>query len=170
MGEFSEPRQLVDAVKRLRDKGYRTVDAYSPYPIPEVSAALGLPRSKVPLFALLGGLGGAALGYSMQWFCNAYDWVINVGNRPPHAPPSFIPITFELGVLSSAFAIIFGLFALFRFPEPYHPVFEVEGFKRASLDRFWVSVESEESVDPRAVAADLRDIGAEQVSVVEGAP
>ena len=35
----------------------------------------------------------------MMYFMNVVDFPINIGNRPPHSPPAFIPITFELAVL-----------------------------------------------------------------------
>src|SRR5438067_4379815 len=119
LGEFATPDEMVRAARRLRELGYKRLDTYSPYPVEGTSHAMGLPRSRVALFTLCGGLGGATLGYLMQWFMNAVDFPINVGGRPPHSPPSFIPITFETGVLLGAFAAFFGVIALMRLPKPY---------------------------------------------------
>src|SRR5262249_22951417 len=134
------PDALLRAATRMRELGYGNLDAHTPYPVPGLSQALGLPRSRVSLFAGLGGLTGVSLGYLMQWFANAWDYRINVGGRAAHAAPSFIPITFELGVLLGAFGAFFGALALMRLPRPYHPAFEVDAFLRASDDRFWLSI------------------------------
>ncbi len=167
LGEFSEDQKLLDAARALRAEGITTVDLHSPYPIHGAEEALGLRRSTVPLVALVGGLTGAISGYLLQWYTVGFDWPLNVGNRPPHSPPAFVPVTFELGVLISALAIFFGLlFAYFGFPRVHHPVFEVEAFRSASIDALWLSAAVP---DDRAetVAASLRRLGAAQVSLVE---
>jgi hypothetical protein len=109
---------------------------------------------------------GAVTGYALQWWTVGVDWPLNVGNRPPHSPPAFIPVTFELGVLMSALAIFFGLlFAYFRFPRVHHPVFEVEAFRSATIDGLWLSAEVD-GTQAEAIATDLRGLGARQVSIV----
>ena len=105
---------------------------------------------------------GAASGYLMQWWMVGIDFPINVGGRPPHSPPAFIPVTFELGVLFAALSIFFGLFMLWGMPRLHHPVFEVEAFRSAAVDGLWLStvVPGERA----AAAADrLRALGARQV-------
>ena len=106
LAEFTQPERLLAAVTRLRQDGFRALDTYTPYPVHGTSEAMGLKRSKVPLIAACGALAGALGGYGMQWGLNAVDFPINVGNRLPHSPPSFIPITFELGVLCTALSMV----------------------------------------------------------------
>ncbi len=166
LGEFGEPEACVVAVRRLRAQGVPELDAYSPFPLHGIDEALELPRSKVPLVALTGGVLGAGAGYLMQWWMNGINYPINVGNRPPHGFWTNIPITFETGVLISAFAIFFGLWLLLGLPRPYHPVFEVEAFRSASRDGFWLSVEAEQPSLGEKVAERLRLLGARQVSIV----
>ena len=98
----------------------------------------------------------------------AIDWPINVGGRPPHSPPAFIPVTFELGILFAAFGIFLGLFKLWGMPRLHHPVFEVEAFRSASVDGLWLSAAVEVAQVP-AVTAQLRALGARQVEIVEDA-
>ena len=98
---------------------------------------------------------------------NAFDFPINVANRPPHSPPTQIPITFELAVLLGASSAFFGLFALLRLPEPYHPVFEAESFRRASIDSFFLSLELPEGTNPADVAVELRGFGSTDVQIIE---
>ncbi len=166
LAEFEREVALLDAVRSLRAKGHQGLDIHSPYPLHGADEALGLERSTVPLVALVAGVTGAVSGYLLQVGTVAFLWPLNVGNRPPHSAPAFIPVTFELGVLFAALAIFGGLlFAYFRFPRVHHPVFEVEAFRSASIDALWLSAEVESAMaDP--LAAELRGMGARQVAVV----
>ena len=169
LAEFAEPEPMVEAARKLRESGREGLDAYSPYPLHGIDEALKLPRSKVPLVALIAGLSGAAGGYVLQWWTNAVDFEINVANRPPHAWPTNIPVTFESGVLVCALTLFFGsLFYFFGLPRTYHPVFESEEFRSASLDKFWISAEMKDGEDPRDLERTLRELGARRVTRVEG--
>jgi hypothetical protein len=169
LGEFEREHALLEAARALRAKGHRGVDLHSPYPLHGADEALGLPRSTVPLVALVAGVTGAVAGYALQVYVNAIAWPLDVGGRPPHSPPAFIPVTFELGVLFAALAIFGGLlFGYFRFPRVHHPVFEVEAFRSASIDALWLSAEVD-GAQADQVAQELRRLGARQVSVVQEA-
>ncbi len=169
LAEFPEPEPMVAAARKLREAGREGLDAYSPYPVHGIDEALKLPRSKVPLAALVGGLAGATGGYVLQWWTNAVDYELNVGNRPPHAWPTNIPVTFESGVLICVLTIFFGsLFYFFGLPRPYHPVFEAEEFRSASLDKFWISAELKEGEGPQELERILRELGAQRVIQVRG--
>jgi Alternative complex III, ActD subunit len=166
LGEFEREHALFDAVRALRGRVGAKLDIHSPYPLHGSDEVLGLKRSTVPLVALVAGVTGALTGYLMQWYMVAFDWPLNVGNRPPHSAPAFIPVTFELGVLFAALAIFFGLLGgYFGFPRVHHPVFEVEAFRSASIDALWLSAEVE-GRDAEAIAAELRRLGARHVAIV----
>jgi hypothetical protein len=169
LGEFTRPDACVDAARRLRESGVEGLDAYSPYPLHGIDEALDLPRSKVPLVALTGGVLGALGGYAMQWYLNAKAYPINVGNRPPHGFWTNIPITFECGILLAVLSIFFSsIFGFFKLPRTYHPVFESERFRTASLDAFWISAETADEGAVPELERKLRDVGAHKVhSVVE---
>jgi hypothetical protein len=168
LGEFPDDHALLAAARALRADGQGSLDLHTPYPIHGAEEALGLPRSTVPRLTLVAGLTGAVTGYLLQWYTVGFDWPLNVGNRPPHSAPAFIPVTFELSVLFAAGAIFFGLlFAYFRFPRLHHPVFEVEEFRSASIDGMWLSAEVPEA-EATVLADRLRGLGARQVSVVSG--
>ena len=170
LAEFEEPEPMVAAARKLRESGREGLDAYSPYPVQGIDEALQLPRSKVPLVALVAGLSGAAGGYALQWWTNAVDYQINVANRPPHAWPTNIPVTFESGVLVCVLTLFFGsLFYFFGLPRTYHPVFEAEEFRSASLDRFWISAELAEGEEPEGLERTLREMGARRVTHVSEA-
>jgi hypothetical protein len=166
LGEFAEAAPLLEAARALRAQGFTGLDLHSPYPVHGAEEALGLKRSTVPVVALAAGVTGAVTGYVLQWWTVGIDWPLNVGNRPPHSAPAFVPVTFELGVLFAALSIFFGLlFAYFGFPRLHHPVFEVEEFRSASIDRLWLSA-AVGRTEADGVAAELRRRGARSVSVV----
>ena len=169
LGEYGSQEALKAAVRRLRGEGWRRMDAYTPFPVDGLEEALELKASTpVPLLALVAGLGGAGFAYLTQWFTNAVDYPLIVGGRPLNSPPTHIPITFELGVLSAALTIVGTLLVLFGFPRVAHPVFHLEAFKSATVDGFWVSVTVDGGREEASRAEEaLRAAGARQVSVVE---
>lgn len=142
MAEFENPQDLVDAARRARAEGYRKMDAYTPFPVEGLADALELGSTRVPLIVLIGGLIGASLGYFMQYYLMAVDYPVNVGGRPYHSWPSFIPVTFEMTVLVAGLSAVLGMLALNGLPMPYHPVFNVPRFALATRDRFFLCIEA----------------------------
>jgi hypothetical protein len=155
MAEFETADAMVAAVKRLQAAGYTTLDMYTPYPIHGSDELLKLKRSPVPYIVFTAGMCGAAGAYGLQWFLNAFLYPLNVGGRPPHAGPAFIIVTFEMGVLFAALTAFAIVFVLAGLPRLWHPIFEIEGFERASIDRFWISVESDDPKYGAQTRADL---------------
>ena len=146
MAEFDNPGALVDAATKARLAGYRKMDAYSPIPVEELDEALGLRRTRLPMLVLLGGILGGIGGFALEVWVSAVAYPINIGGRPLISWPQFIPVTFETTVLGAALTCFFGMWALNRLPQPYHPVFNVPAFARASTDRFFLVIETG---DPR---------------------
>ena len=142
MAEFENPTGLVNAARAARDKGYRKLDAYSPFPIEELSDALHLHRNRLPLIVLIGGICGGLTGYLLQYYVTVWNFPINVAGRPLHSWPAYIIITFEMTILFGALSCVLGLLGLCRLPEPYHPVFNVPRFAFASRNRFFLCIES----------------------------
>src|SRR5258707_14633763 len=103
MAEFDSAAHLVAAARRVRDEGYRKTDAYSPFPVEGLDEALGVRPTRLPWLVLLGGLIGGGGGYFMLYYSAVYDYPFNVGRRPPHSWPAFIPVTFGLTILVAAF-------------------------------------------------------------------
>jgi len=167
MAEFDNPTALVNATRRAREEGYRKLDAYSPFPIEELSEALHLHRNKLPLIVLIGGIAGLLTGYLMQYYVTVIDFPINIGGRPLHSWPSYIVITFELTVLFAGLSAVFGLLALCGLPMPYHPVFNVPRFAFASRNRFFLCIEATDPLfDRRRTCQFLESLEASEVSEV----
>lgn len=142
MAEFNSPSALLSAAQRAYQQGYRQLDAYSPFPIEGLADAIGFHRSGLPLVVLIGGLLGGLGGYLMQYYLSVIAYPLNVGGRPLHSAPAFIPVTFELTILIAALAAVLGLLALNGLPMPYHPVFNVPRFDQASRNLFFLCIEA----------------------------
>ncbi len=168
VAEFDTPGDLVAAARRTRDEGYRRVDAYSPFPIHELTAALGMKRTKLPILVLIGGLLGCATALLMQWFASAVHYPINVGGRPLASWPMFVPIAFELTILFASFATVFGMLGMNGLPMPYHPVFNAPRFALASRDRFFLCIEAKDpKFDLESTRRFLESLGAHDIAEVE---
>jgi len=144
MAEFTSAEALLAAARKARDAGYGHIEAYSPFPIDGLAEATGFRRNWVPPIVLGGGLIGGLGGYFMQWYSAVVSYPINVGGRPLHSWPSFIPATFELTVLGAALAAVFGMLALNGLPRLRHPVFDVPGFDTATRNRFFLCLRADD--------------------------
>src|SRR5215471_13363073 len=142
MAEFESPTAVVEAARRAYSAGYRRMDAFSPYPIEELTEALGIKHSKLPLIVLIGGISGCLGGYGLCYWVSAMVYPLNIGGRPLHSWPAFIPVTFECTILLAALAAVFGMLALNGLPQPYHPVFNVPRFELATRDKFFLVIQA----------------------------
>jgi hypothetical protein len=168
MAEFDDPEELVEATKRAYEAGYRTMDAYSPFPVHGLSQALGHRGVRLPYIVLIGGLVGAAAGFGLQYFASAIDYPVNIGGRPFNSWPAFIPVTFELTILVAALAAVLGMLGLNGLPQPYHPVFNVPNFELASRSHFFLCIEATDpQFDPVETRRFLESLGAHDVADVE---
>ncbi len=140
IAEFASPEELLIAAETARREGFTHLDAYTPFPVEGLAQVLEFRRNRIPLVVLLGGLAGGIGGYFMLWYATNVDYPINVGGRPFHSWPMYLPITFELIILGAAFAAVLGMLGLNGLPRPHHPVFAVPGFERATRDRFFLCV------------------------------
>lgn len=150
MAEFDSPTAVVAAAQAAHDAGYRAMDAYSPYPIEELHHALGMPRSKVPMIVLTGGLLGGLGGLSLAAWASAIAYPMNIGGRPYLSWPSFIPVAYECTILLAALSGVIGMLALNGLPSPYHPVFNAPRFAMASRNRFFLCIEARDARFARA--------------------
>jgi hypothetical protein len=167
VAEFDTPTALVTAANRTREAGYTRFEAYSPFPIEDLVAAVGHPHTRLPLAVFLGGLIGGLAGYLMQYYTAVVTYPLNIGGRPFHSWPAFVPITFECTILGAALTAVFAMLARNGLPMPYHPLFHIPRFARASRDLFFLCIQAR---DPRfdlpSVTTFLRSLGAADVQEV----
>ena len=140
LAEFTEADALVSAAQSVHQAGYRDFEAYSPMPVEGLGDAIGFRRTRMPLVVLLGGIVGGISGYAMQYYLSVIAYPLNIGGRPLHSWPAFIPVTFEMTVLGAALAAVLGMLAMNGLPRPHHPLFGVPQFDRATRDRFFLCI------------------------------
>jgi uncharacterized membrane protein len=167
MAEFDSPTALVNAARAARENGYRKMDAYSPFPIEELSDVLHLHKNKLPLIVLIAGIIGGLTGFFLQYYVTVIYFPINIAGRPLNSWPSYVVITFELTILFAALSTVLGLLALCGLPTPYHPVFNVPRFALASRSRFFLCIESRDPLyDHDKICEFLETLGPREVSEV----
>jgi hypothetical protein len=167
VAELESAGALEAAVSALHALGYRAVETFAPLDLPADDVPRGLRRSRLGPYVFGGGVVGAVLGYGVQWYADVRAFPVAVGGRPLHPIPAFIPATFEAMVLCAALTAFVGVLVALRLPALWHPVFEVEGFERASADRFWVQVGRDDPLFEREpTMADLASLGAVRVEPV----
>lgn len=153
---YASEKTFRAALRGLSEAGCMRIDAYTPYPLE--NGILPQAATSVGWIMLLAGVIGASGGFFLQWFA-ARDYPVNVGGRPLNSWPAFIPITFELAVLTAALVGVLTLFCLAGLPRLHHPVFTDPRFKRASQDRFFICLRADDplyaSENVRRVLADF---------------
>jgi hypothetical protein len=167
MAEFTAAEPMVAALRAAHAAGWRRLDAYSPYPVPEAAEVLGTRPWPVAAIAVAVGLLGAALQYGSQWYLSVLDYPLNVGGRPLHAWPVFLPATYIVAVLWAAAAALIGMLALNRLPRLHHAVFAAPGFGRASEDRFFLCLLATDPLyEPDKAAEFLRGLSPHRIAPV----
>ncbi|MGN6626217.1 MAG: DUF3341 domain-containing protein [Tepidisphaeraceae bacterium] len=146
---FGSQEAVVEAAKQVHERGFRRAEAYTPYPIEELPKCFKRPPSKVPLISLIGALVGGGGAFGMMWYACSWSYRLDIGGKPPFSWPAFIPITFELAVLFAGLSAVFGMLALCGLPQPYHPMFKIPSFRRASRDRFFLCIEAKDPLFDR---------------------
>lgn len=140
--EFASPSALLAGLRALVARGVTRLDAHTPYDVAGLQELVGVRRSRLPWIALAAGLIGGGAAYLLQWWINVVDYPLNIGGRPYHSAPAFLPITFEMAVLFASGAALISAIMLGGLPMLWHPAFEIDGFERATIDRFWIAVDA----------------------------
>lgn len=138
--EYEDPDVLAAAIADVRAWGDARFEAYTPYHVPVIDRALAAKPSRLSIVVLVVGLAAAAGAYGLQWLLNAYLYPLDVGGRPPHFPLSYVPITFEMGVLFASIAAIVAVLVGARLMRLWHPSFDIEGIESATGWKFWLEV------------------------------
>lgn len=167
LAAFDSAEALTAAAREVRAAGYTRVEAFAPYPLPDAAEALGYHRSGVAFLVLLGGVVGGAAAFVMLYWIAAVAYPLNVGGKPPNSWPMWVPITFELTVLTAALAAFLSVFVLCKLPRFHHPLFAAPLFARATSDGFYLCIGADDpKFDPagtRVFLEGLRPTGIEEV-------
>jgi hypothetical protein len=167
LAEFATVEDLLFAAREVRGEGYTRFDAHTPIPVHGLDEAMGIRATRIPWVVLGGGAAGLALALLMQWWMNAADYPFFVAGKPLFALPPAIPISFELTVLLAAVGAVAALFVANGWPELYHPLLGSRRFRRATSDRFFISIEAgDPRYDPERTPRFLEALGATAVEEV----
>ncbi len=167
MAEFETPTDIVKAAESVREAGYRSWNAYTPYPVPKLWELMEH-KSPVPAMTFMGGLTGAVASFAFITWTQVVDYPWNIGGRPTFSWPAWIPPTFETTILLAGLTAGIGMLAINGFPKPYHPVFNVDAFERASQDRYFLVIKSDDPhFDRTSTESFLRELGPVEVSEVD---
>ncbi|HEY8551457.1 MAG TPA: DUF3341 domain-containing protein [Vicinamibacterales bacterium] len=181
LAEFATPDDLVKAAGRVHREGYTRIDALTSFPIEGLAEAMGYHDRRIQKLILVAGIVGCLFGLGLQLHVNLVGWnlsiggvylsgyPLNIGGRPLASIPAFIVPAFETTILFAAITAVFGTLALCGFPQPYHPVFNVQRFReRGSIDGLFLAVEAADpKFDPQGTRALLESLGARGVYDVE---
>jgi hypothetical protein len=167
IARFASSDDVTRAARAARERGYTVMDAYSPVPVHGLDEALGRPRSWLAWIVAAAACVGFSAGLGLQYWVSVMEYPLNIGGRPLFSWPLFIPIVFECTVLFSCLTAVFGMFGLNGLPKPYNPIFYARDFERASLDRYFLCIESTDpQFNEEQVTQFLREQQPEDVSPV----
>jgi hypothetical protein len=148
VAEFNEPGELLAAAHAVHQAGYRQMEAYAPFPVDGLAEAVGMRRNWVAPITLFFGILGGSTAYGMQWFSSTIHYPLNVGGRPLHSWPAFVPITFELTVLFASLSAVIGMLLLNGLPRLHHAIFNTPFFEERNQTHFYLCIEqSDERFD-----------------------
>jgi len=168
VAEFDTPAEIVEAAGKVADAGYRDFDAHTPFPIHGLDRAMKVPSSKLGWIVFAHGLAGGLFAFWLQWWTSAVDYPLIIGGKPYFAYQAFVPITFALTILFSAFGSVFGMLFLNRLPRWHHPVLAHPEFRRSTDDRFFLSIESTDpKFDANKTRSLLEQIGGKHIALLE---
>lgn len=114
LGIYNDPDHIYDTTKKLIHDGYRVRDVYSPFAIHGMDRVLGIKRSRLTVAAFCFAMTGIVLALTLQTYASYFDWQMNIGGKPSLHIPTYIPITFELAILCTAFGMVGCFFAVNR--------------------------------------------------------
>ncbi len=168
VAEFAGPAALLAAAKTMRDRGYTTLDAYTPYPVHGMVRAIGMTRSRLPIITLCGSITGLAVAMFMQFYLMGWYYPTIVQGKQFTSWEAFVPILFELMVLFSAFFTVFGMLGLCRLPRYFHPIDQYTPLSRVVDDAFFLSIEAgDPQFDDKRTRDELEKLGAYNVALLE---
>ena len=180
IGEFDDVEVLMKAARKMRDMEFKQWDVYSPFPIHGMDEAMAIRSTILPWIVLIAGLSGLVIGLVLTVFSMSTDvyvpmlpgtdvvgYKLIISGKPFNSMPAWIPVIFELTILLSAFAAVFGMFLLNKLPMLYNPLFKIEQFIRVTDDRFFIGVSClDKQYDVKATAKLLKELGASEVKEI----
>jgi hypothetical protein len=114
VGVFDDEVKLLGVTRQARAEGLKVIDVFTPYAVHGLDAAMGLRASRLPWVCFFAAIVGAALKLWFEFWTSMVDWPLNVGGKPWNSLPAFVPVTFEVMVLSAGVTTVFVFLVLAR--------------------------------------------------------
>jgi len=164
-GIFNTADDVIKAAKKVKSNGYEKFDVHTPYPVHGMPKAMSLKPSKLGYFALIFGLTGALSALLLTYWISAYDYPLVIGGKPFFSFPAYIPVIFEVTVLSASIAtVITMLFIFFKFPNNAHPLNDTDYMKKVSSDKYGIVIlASDEKFEESSVEQFFKSVNASEI-------
>lgn len=167
MAKFNSPKEIINVAKEIKKTNIEKFETYTPFPIHGMDSAMGLKDSKLAWLSLIGGLTGLTIGTTLQIWTSAVDYPIVVSGKEFISLPAFLPVSFELTILLTAFATVFGMFAINKLPQLYSTEFNHSSFNEVTDDKFFVSIDStDKNFDKDLLIKIINDNNGEEIEEV----
>jgi hypothetical protein len=168
VADFDKIDEFLAAVNRVRAAGYTKWDTHTPFVVHHLDAAMGIRPTRLPFLVFGAGLTGCAAGIGLQWFTNAFDYPFLISGKPLFSLPANIPVAFEMTILFAAISALVGMLAFNGLPQLHHPMHKSRLLKRATDDRFLISIEAKDpNFDLEKTRALLESLQPLQIEAVE---
>lgn len=168
--DFPDAPGIRSGIEAVRAEKIEILDAFTPFPIDGLGAEIGGKSGarSVRIWMLVGGLAAAGAAYGLEVYSAVVAYPFDVGGRPPNSWPAFMLFPFEFAILAAAICGLVGLFRATGLPRLHHAAFDIDGFDRASNDRFILALAPPEKKRQRArVEERLSKLGALSFREVE---
>lgn len=161
---FDTEAQILKAANAVRSKGFTKFDAITPYPVHGMEEAVGIQRSWIPYVAFVMGVIGLSSGWLLTWWTSAVSWPLNIGGKPFHSLPAFIPIMFELTILFAALSSVGALFYACGLPKVNPPIIHPD----LTSHKFAIFIPQDDTgYDTQKVESMFREMGAAEIKKAE---
>ena len=165
---FDTPDEIVHAAHEVAGAGYTRFDVNTPYPVHGMDTAMGLKQSRLGFFTLAFGLLGAISAVLFMTWVTLIDYPLVIGGKPFWSWPAFVPIAFEITVLSaSVLSVVTMIVLYFKFPNNGHPLHDTPYMKKVSSDKFGICIQADDPrFDQKTVQEFLKAIGGKEIAPV----
>lgn len=166
-GLFDTPDAIIEAAEKVSASKFNKYDVHTPYPVHGMDAAMKLTPSRLPYVALVVGLSAMLGMLGFMYWMSTVDYPVIVGGKPFFAFPAWVPVLFEITVLSASIATVVSMIAIFfKFPNISHPLHDTEFMKAITCDKYGISIEVNENQNESEVKSFLESIGANNVTAI----
>lgn len=163
-GIFDREDLVLKAAQKTREMGFKKFDAITPYPVHGMEEACGIKRSWIPYVTFIAGSIGCFLGWLLTYWTSAVNWALNIGGKPFHSLPAFIPIVFEVTVLFAALSSVVAMLRACGLPKVDPPVIDPD----LTCHKFAVFIPHDDTgYDEKRIEEMFKSLGATQIKKTE---